>query len=780
MEGRAAQISLLCLAGHHAAALEMAKATLARAPENARAHAALGEALAGVGDEQQALQSFSSAVRADPTDTVCVRGYARHLARLGRYSDAAAAYKRIVGPGKGRVEDAVALAEALRRGADAEGAQRVLDEVMRRDPQSLEPLRQDVERRAASGDLAGAAEGLEQLLDKEQAPHPIALGAAEALVLSCGSSASLARACALVFGASGRWLQAVRLLLPALAREPGDVGVRRTLGLAYARLGAARLAKEHLLIAIERGAAGAEERFALGEVLVEQGELAEAVRVLQGAREAQPDDPEVRHALARALAARGQLEEAVRELRAAHELARGDEAALEDELDRITARAFEQQLEEIEGRLRLDGDDHEARLQLAYALAQQGELDEALAQLERVAEHVPARVIEVGSELLADHEEGTRGLILLLAKLLRRQGDTARSIELIEQQLAERPDDQELQLTLYESYGRGGRRAEALEGLRGLASSARPQLLRALVEASERVQAAVEDPEFFLPAARALRRLGDLDEALRVFGSYLKAVPGDTEARQECAQALENAGQWGEAYQILAPLAESLEQLSLVELEHLARVALRAGKASEAVGYYERALARHPDDLALVRGLEGARARQREQRIKELDDASSPDELMQLAGLFAEAGRDEEARGVLAQLGRTGENPELDYLRFCGEHFARSGQPERAEAAWRVMAALLNHAPGSDPFKAFLYRVAGLHAQAGDRRSARQALLEIQAHDPTYQDVESKLEALTDVVPVHGRPDERVVSLVEVDAPWATLFDVLRDENLSL
>ena len=93
------------------------------------------------------------------------------------------------------------------------------------------------------------------------------------------------------------------------------------------------------------------------------------------------------------------------------------------------------------------------------------------------------------------------------------------------------------------------------------------------------------------------------------------------------------------------------------------------------------------------------------------------------------------------------------------------------------MATLLEHAPGSDPFKSFLYRAAELHLQAGDKRAARQALLEIQAHDPGYRDVEAKLEALTDLLP-RGRVDDRLVGLLEVEAPLASLLDAVRQVAL--
>ena len=219
LEGRAAQVSLLCMAGRYAAGRDLAESTLARDPYSPRGHAALGEALAGLGETPQALQAYTNAVRADASDPVCVRGYAQILARLGRYQESVNAYRRIVGPGSGSMQDAVALAEALRKAGDAPGAQRVMDEVVKRDPQSLEPIRQRAESCIAQGDTDTAATLLEQILGKEKPPYPLALALAESMVPHCGSSSRARAACANVFIAVGRPFSSVRLLAPVVARQ---------------------------------------------------------------------------------------------------------------------------------------------------------------------------------------------------------------------------------------------------------------------------------------------------------------------------------------------------------------------------------------------------------------------------------------------------------------------------------------------------------------------------------------------------------------------------------
>ncbi|MBX3467451.1 MAG: tetratricopeptide repeat protein, partial [Planctomycetes bacterium] len=785
VEGRAAQVSLLCLAGHYGAARDLAQTTLARDPANARAHAALGEALAGLGQDAQALSAYTNAVRADPNDPALVRGYAQVLSRLGRHAEAVAAYRRLVGPGKGEARDIVALAAALRRSGDAAGAQRAFEELARRDPQSLEPVRQQGEALLAGGDIDGAAACLERLQQQETAPHAIALALAESLASAGRASASprAALACGRTFLAAGRPLAAVRALGPLAARDPSDLNLKRALGLAYARLGAGALAEEQLLVVAQRGAAGADEFLALGEVYLERGDTVQGARALSQAVRARPEDPVVRRALARALAAQGDLEGALRELKAAHHHAGADHAALEDELDRITERAFAKRVRQIEERLQAQEDDAQARLDLAEALVQRGDLADAISHIERasqVAGFLDAAVLL--TERLLEDADTKRPLVLLLATLFERHDDPARAIVALEEYLAAAPDDPELRLVLYRCYAATGRMQDAVVGLRALLQDAPPSQLQHAVELAARLLDQEGYQALAVSVARAERRLGHVEAAGRLFRRHLEAEPEDADARHELATLLEDAGQVGEAYEVLKVLLDD-GQGTTAELERLATLALGAGKVDHAVELLRRCVDRHPEDLSLRHALEAAEARQRDEQIRALRGASRDEDRLRLAALCAEAGRAEQAIEILRALGRLGDNPELSYLRFSAEHFARTGKTAKAEAAMRQVGAALSYPAGSDQHKQLLCRIAAMHEHAGERRAARRVYLEVHALDARFQDVEARLEAMSDDVAgqaAAGALDARLVELVDVGAPLGTIFDALNAHDLAL
>jgi predicted Zn-dependent protease len=785
IEGRAAQVSLLCQAQRFAAARDLAQATLARDPYSPRGHCALGEALAGLGQDAPALQAYGNAVRADPNDPVAIRGWAQLHARLGRLPEAINAYRRLVGPGRGALEDVVALATLLRKAGDVEGAKRVLEEVAKRDPHSLEPLRQEAEARAAAGDLQQAGALLEKLLARERPPHPLALALAESLVGRAAAHPPLLLICARTFAQAGRPLAAVRLLVPLLQRAPQSLDVRRALGLAYARLGAGPLAEEQLLQVVNQRDAGADEFLALGEVYLERGDVPSGVKALTRARDARPSDAEIHRALARALALQGDLDGALRELKSAHQGAREtDQAALEDELDRLTERAFGKRLREVEARLRQNPEDTQARLDLAQSLARRGDLRDALSHLVRAAkdEGARGRAIGLGEQLLEEAQGAERReVVLVLARVLVQNDDAPRAAALLDEQLQAAPDDPELQLLRFEAWIGSQRVQEAAVGLSAFLPAAPPAHLAAAMALAERVVADHGYVALALPLARAHRHQGAVEAAARSYARYLEAEGEDAEVRREYALLLEGAGKPGEAYAALRPLVEGT-QGSVTDLEHVAGLAQAAGDLEQAVALLQRAADRAPEDLALKQALEGAEARLRESRIAALAAASTPEDKLKLAALHAEAGHKDQTVELLRALGRLGENPELDYLRFCGEQFARAGKTTKAEEVMRGVARTLNYAAGSEQAKALLYRMAGLYERAHDRRNARRVYLELFQHDARYRDVEARLDALQDdVVPVQvGQVDERMVELVDAGAPLGTIFDALMSQDLAL
>ncbi len=787
--GRAAQASLLCLAGRFAAAKDLAESTLARDPGAARGLAALAEAQAGLGDEQAALQTYASAVRADPADPAVIRGYAQLLMRLGRFQEAIGAYQRIVGPGKGELRDAVSLAAALRKVGNVQGAQRVIEEVVKRDPQSLEPVRQEAEAKAARGDLDGAARLLDQLLGKERAPYPLASALAESIVGRAGASVLARLACAKVFVAIGRPFQAVRLLGPVLsggAPAPLLLEARRRLGLAYAALGAGAQAEEHLLAVVQQGAGGAEELRALGVIYLERGDTDKGVRALMRARDAAPDDAPTRRELARALAAADDLEGAIRELTAAHERAGSDDQALEDELVRITERAFAKRVKELETRLLADEQDVEARLELARAHGQRGDLPAAIEQLEWVQGRDPgaaAKVIAAAEQVREEGEAAAdRALTLLLARLHAEAGGHERAIEVLEEYLAAEPEDPEGRLALLDHYARGQRVQDAAVGLRAYLEDANPFALERAVGIAERILAEHQGhAALVLSVARSRRRLGDTEAAVGHLRRYVEAAPDDTEARVELARLLEAAGRRGEAYDVLKVLVEGGAG-STAELERLASLALGAGSIDDAVAHLRRAVERHPEDLALKNALEATEARARRARLAALEGSQRPEDRLELAGLLIEEGNAEQATALLRALGRLeGSDPELATLRFSAEWFARRGKGARAEAALRAVGRRLGYAPGADAHKDLLARIGAMYERAGERAAARRVYLEIYSQDPQYRDVAARLENLSeDVRAAVAGADERVLDLVDLGAPLGSVLETLQGLDLAL
>jgi tetratricopeptide (TPR) repeat protein len=786
IEGRAAQVSLLCLAGRHAAGRDLAQSTLVRDPYSPRGHAALGEALAGLGEDARALQAYTNAVRADANDPVCVRGYAKILVRHGRLQEAINAYRRIVGPGTGAIKDAVALAEVLRKVGDAPGAQRVLDAVFRRDPQSLIPLRQQAEARAGQGDLDGAARLLDQILQQESSPYAQAQTLAESLAPRCGNSALARLACAQAFLRVGRPFATVRLLATAVAHNPADLASRRVLGLAYARLGAGPQAEEQLLGVAKRGQADVEVYQALGEVYLERGDTGSGVKALERARDAKPDDAALRRSLARARAALGDLDGAIRELEEAAKLAGADDETLEDELLRLTERAYSKRVKELEARLVADETDAAARLDLAAALAQRGDLVEAIEQLQRartqpgLADQVTARAEQIGE----DFGDGSmpRPLAVLLVELYQQGGKLPKAIAVVEQVLAEHPEDGEFLLRRVELLLVADRSLDAASALEALLEQATPFQLEAAVGLGARILELGGHDGLAQPLARAKRRMGDVEGAARLFERCLQADPSNTDARVEYAKLLEGAGRRAEAYEVLKVLVED-QTGSTAELERLATLALGAGRVDDAVALLVRASSRHPEDLALKGALEATQARQREARIALLQRATAPAEREELAGLYAEQGNQVEAVRVLRALGKIdADQPELSFLRFSAEHFAKQGKEDKAEAALRHVGRTLNYAPGSEQQKELLLRIATIHERAGKRAAARRVFLELYSADPGYRDVAARLEVLSEDVrgTTVGAADERVLELVDVGAPLGTIFDALKDSDLSL
>jgi putative thioredoxin len=125
-----------------------------------------------------------------------------------------------------------------------------------------------------------------------------------------------------------------------------------------------------------------EPLIAMGEQVLAEGDAERAANIFEQIIEMAPDHPEAIAGLARALIAAGRLDEARARLENLPEKADKDPAVARARSGLALAEAIPAgETAELEARIAADGDDHEARIDLAGALMAKGERDAAADQL---------------------------------------------------------------------------------------------------------------------------------------------------------------------------------------------------------------------------------------------------------------------------------------------------------------------------------------------------------------------------------------------------------------
>jgi putative thioredoxin len=125
-----------------------------------------------------------------------------------------------------------------------------------------------------------------------------------------------------------------------------------------------------------------EPLIAMGEQVLAEGDAERAANIFEQIIEMAPDHPEAIAGLARALIAAGRLDEARARLENLPEKADKDPAVARARSALALAEAAPAgESAELEARIARDGDDHEARIDLAGALMAKGERDAAADQL---------------------------------------------------------------------------------------------------------------------------------------------------------------------------------------------------------------------------------------------------------------------------------------------------------------------------------------------------------------------------------------------------------------
>ena len=125
-----------------------------------------------------------------------------------------------------------------------------------------------------------------------------------------------------------------------------------------------------------------EPLIAMGEQVLSEGDAERAANIFEQVREMAPEHPEVLAGLARAQLAAGRIEDARTTLAAVPEKAeKGPAVARARSALALAEAAPAGETAELEQRLAADGDDHQARIDLAGALLAAGERDAAADQL---------------------------------------------------------------------------------------------------------------------------------------------------------------------------------------------------------------------------------------------------------------------------------------------------------------------------------------------------------------------------------------------------------------
>src|SRR5207237_6703396 len=98
---------------------------------------------------------------------------------------------------------------------------------------------------------------------------------------------------------------------------------------------------------------------------------------------------------------------------------------------------------------------------------------------------------------------------------------------------------------------------------------------------------------YFAPLANEYRKVGDLQEAIRICQTHLPEQPGHMSGHIVYGQALFEAGKGDEARAVFET-ALTLDPENLIALRHLGDIAKAAGDAAAAKTWYERVLEADP------------------------------------------------------------------------------------------------------------------------------------------------------------------------------------------
>lgn len=264
-----------------------------------------------------------------------------------------------------------------------------------------------------------------------------------------------------LYQTSGRLEQAIELYRQALSIVPGVPPALIRLGRAYLDLNRPEDAEKVLLAALELDPTASAALASLGQLYLAAGRHAEAVAALEQALELEPAADLLYYPLGQAYRALGEMDKARTALGRSGEVGVRPADPLVDGLGQLTtgervhllrgraafkAGAYGQAAEEFRAAVEAQPESVSARVNLASALTEVGEIDEAIGHLERVAEVAP----------------GNATALFNLGVLYEGRGELQKSTEYLQEAASYEPRDAEIRLRLADSLRRQGRLEDAL------------------------------------------------------------------------------------------------------------------------------------------------------------------------------------------------------------------------------------------------------------------------------------------------------------------------------
>lgn len=553
--------------------------------------------------------------------------------------------------------------------------------------------------------------------------------------------------------------QAAEKINEARQISPENLDVLRAVGDLYLDLavidpGALDTARDALEEVRRRRPADVQSSITLGRIYLDQNQPAQAAEVFRTLVNNVPQQRMAYALLVEALTRAHQDAEAEKTLQ---EILTFDPTSLEARLTladlqgkRGDARAVLATLRAAPEEVR---DDPRLQRQVAWALYQGGELDEALAQVDRLTVRDP----------------DSQGLVLLRGLIYAAQGENARALELLAKVRESQPRDPGVALTTARVMQRAGRRDEAVRLLTGLATTlatdGKAEESRELrLEAAEiafegkdyghvgevlkpLLEMAVEPPnatrnQAVLLQADALSRSGHTDEALALLAGE-KPSPAVESRRGE---VLLRGGREAEGLQILASLAGQGEESSALAA---AQAFQRLERYGDSIPVLEKLAAAHPDQTVtgFLLGAAYERHGQRDKAVAEFRrlleiDPEFHAALNYLGYTFADAGINLEEALTLVSRAVALDPDNGSYVDSLGWAYFRLGRFEEARKQLERAARL-------EPEDATLQEHLGdVYVALGQTERARQAYeraLELGTDgDHDREKVQRKLEDLGD------------------------------------